>query len=89
MYTIHEIKHDSNFIVTAVIFTKALSENVSAKVMFELLPPVVDFIPYANLTKEIIVEWLENHSDMENLDFVLEKTGQQSSWTTDTLFPWS
>jgi hypothetical protein len=37
MYTIHEIKHDENYIVTSVTFTKSNSAS-SCKMMFELLP---------------------------------------------------
>jgi hypothetical protein len=90
-YIINEIRHDADYIVTAVIFTKALSENenVSCNVMFELLQGPGDFIPYENLTEETVVSWLEQHSDMASLNTVLEKTQKQIEWETATSFPWS
>jgi hypothetical protein len=88
MYTIHEIKHDENYIVTSVTFTKSNSAS-SCKMMFELLPGPDGFIPYENITEEIVVEWLENHSDMYSVDFALEKALLQASWISDTVFPWN
>ena len=88
MYTIHEIKHDENYIVTSVTFTKSNSAS-SCKMMFELGPPPAEPIPYANLTEETVIEWIENHSDMYSVDFALEKALLQASWISDTLFPWN
>jgi hypothetical protein len=88
MYILHELKFDADNIVTAVVFTKALSEDISAKAMFELLPGPNGFIPYADLTEKIVISWLENHTDMPNLDLVLAKNQQQHLWLSTTQFPW-
>jgi len=88
MYVIHEIKHDENYIVTAVAFTKSLSETVTCNVMFELLPGPNGFIPYEDLTEETVITWLEEHVDMPNVDMVLEKTQKQQNWISATQFPW-
>jgi hypothetical protein len=89
MYILHELKFDADNIVTAVVFTKALSEDVSCKVMLELLPPESEVIPYSDLTEETVSGWLDSHPEMGNVDRVLEKTQQQNAWVSTASFPWS
>lgn len=73
MITVKSIDGLSDVVVTVNAFRQISDESTSTQipVCVGLTPPSEGFIPYDQLTKEIVEGWLNENSDVTTLDIEL------------------
>lgn len=87
-YQILKLVKDANDIVKKVQFNKTL-ETETVTCILDLAPPPVEPVPYADLTELVVMEWLDNHTEMPSIDDVLQRKLEAKALQEDTQFPWS
>jgi hypothetical protein len=70
MVTKKAIDNLTDVVVTVNAYRQIVGETSSTQipVCIGLTPPTEGFVPYANLTQEIVEGWLNDNTDVEALD---------------------
>jgi len=67
----------SSGVVTHVLFTATLSDEIyqASTTQWCTLPHLTEnnFIPIQDLTEKIVIDWIQPHIKMEQLDYILER----------------
>ena len=86
-------RHTSDGLVIVVHYTVAANDGTygsSAYGSIGLEAPEGDVIPYANLTPEIVIGWVQDRLNVEEIEDSLQaQLDEKNSPTTATGLPWS